>query len=131
MNICGDALLRDIYALGNHFSGSEAFAAADRLSKLLALVKNHYIKAFLGKDAGNCCTCGACANNNYIMIIIHGNQSSFCSCFAPSLGINLIAFAGQALAHAPQEMHFSGWKTILRPSNSIAPVGHTDAHPMH
>jgi hypothetical protein len=43
----------------------------------------------------------------------------------------LIAFAGHAFAQAPQEMHFSGWKTMRRPINSIAPTGHTEAHPMH
>jgi hypothetical protein len=45
--------------------------------------------------------------------------------------MNLIAFAGQPFTQVPQEMHFSGWKTILRPSSSIAPVGQIDAHPMH
>jgi hypothetical protein len=45
--------------------------------------------------------------------------------------MNLIAFAGQPFTHAPQEMHFSGWKTILSPMSSIAPTGHTEAHPMH
>jgi hypothetical protein len=45
--------------------------------------------------------------------------------------MNLIAFAGHPLTQAPQEMHFSGWKTILSPMSSIAPTGHTEAHPMH